>query len=202
MWLSVNSEIEEPVLIEIETPGKRWFTTSGRQTAHLTQALNQIAEWKAWFGVPHYVEAFKAFYRLDQMTYLRRRFRPAYLLIYGRRAEASANPALTQKRGYLNTDDLIAMTYDRLRPNPNANQMVCMKVNGAGTFRALSVPATLKWCLGLAGDHALLHGLSAAIEANPHMSLERKAFLIRRLPYWNEWANKGNRGVINSADYE
>ena len=59
MWLSTNSEIDEPVLIELEAPDKRWFTKSGGQTAHLTQALGQIADWKAWMGVPHNVEAFK-----------------------------------------------------------------------------------------------------------------------------------------------
>ena len=65
MWLSVSSDTEEPVLIEIEAPGKHWFTSSGKPTAQLTQALDQITEWKAWFGVPHNVEAFKAYYRLD-----------------------------------------------------------------------------------------------------------------------------------------
>lgn len=29
MWLSLNSETEEPVLIEIEAPDKRWFCLSG-----------------------------------------------------------------------------------------------------------------------------------------------------------------------------
>src|SRR5262245_45636995 len=50
MWLSANSEIDEPVLVELEAPDKRWFTKSGEQTAHLTQALGQIADWKAWMS--------------------------------------------------------------------------------------------------------------------------------------------------------
>jgi Domain of unknown function (DUF4263) len=134
MWLSLNSDTEEPVLIEIEAPGKRWFTDSGNQTKHLTQALNQIAEWKSWFGVPHNIEAFKAFYGLDRDAWRRRRFRPAYVLIYGRRSEANAKPLLTQKRSYLCADDIIMMTYDRLSPNPKADQMICMKVDVSGSF--------------------------------------------------------------------
>jgi hypothetical protein len=202
MWISLNSEAEEPVLIEIEAPGKRWFTGSGQQTAHLTEALNQIAEWKAWFGIPHNVEAFKAFYGLDREAGMRRRFRPAYLLIYGRRAEANANPSLTQKRGHLHPDDVVVMTYDRLRPNSNASQLLCMKVERERTFRALSVPATLKWSPSLAEDRALLVGLEAAIDLNPYISSVRKQFLIRRLPYWSEWASRGNKGVISSGDEE
>lgn len=115
LWLSKNSETDEPVLVEIEAPGKRWFAQSGQQTAELTQALNQIAEWKAWFSEPRNVDAFKAFYGLDREAWRGRRFRPAYLLIYGRRAEANARPDLARKRGYLHADDVVSMTYDRLR---------------------------------------------------------------------------------------
>lgn len=202
MWIALSSDTEEPVLIEIEAPGKRWFTASGDQTSHLTQALNQIAEWKAWFGIPHNVQAFKAFYALDREAARRRRFRPTYLLIYGRRKEANAKPTLTEKRPYLHPDDMVVMTYDRVRPNANAGQLVCMKVDQPGKFKALSVPATLKWKPGLAEDRAQIAGMEAAIEANPHISSGRKQFLIRRLPYWNEWATRPPGGCINSMDEE
>ena len=202
MWLSLNSEIEEPVLIEIEAPDKRWFTGSGTQTAHLTQALGQIAEWKAWLGVPQNVEAFNAFYRLGREAWQRRRFRPAYLLIYGRRAEANATPTLTQRRGYLHADDVVSMTFDRLRPNPSASQTICVKVDAAGRVKAISVPPTLKWSPFLADDRAIIQDLPAAIEANPYIRPERKSFLVRRLAYWNEWATTEQRGVISSGDEE
>ena len=61
LWLSTNSAIDEPVLVEIESPARRWFTASGKQTADLTHALGQISEWKAWFNEPRNVDAFKAF---------------------------------------------------------------------------------------------------------------------------------------------
>lgn len=202
MWLSMNSENDEPVLIEIEAPSKRWFTTSGSQTAHLTQALNQIAEWKAWFGIPHNVEAFKSLYGLDREGWRGRRFKPAYLLIYGRRDEANASSSLTLKRSHLSPDDVVTMTYDRLRPNPGGSQLLCMKVDAKGNFRAISVPPTLKWKPALAEERALLIGLDNAIESNPYISSERKQFLIRRLHYWNKWAMGGNRGIISTGDEE
>lgn len=202
MWLSEWSDTEQPVLIEIEAPGKRWFTKSGTPTADFTQSLNQIAEWKAWFTVPHNVQAFKAFYGLDREAWRRLRFRPAYLLIYGRRAEASADPILTQKRGIVYGDDVVTMTYDRLRPNPKAMDLICVKVDGPMAFRALSVPATLTWSPSLAEARALISGLGDAIEANPYISQQRKQFLIRRLPYWNEWGHREQKGVINLGDRE
>jgi hypothetical protein len=202
MWLSTNSEIDEPVLIELEAPAKRWFTTSGDQTAQLTQALGQIADWKAWMGVPRNVDAFKAFYSLDRVAWQRRRFRPAYALIYGRRAEASATPEVTQKRGHLHADDIVSMTFDRLCPDPKADQAVCVKAVASGRFVAVSVPPTLTWSPLLAADRAMISGLEAAIEANPHITPARKDFLIRRLPYWNRWATTEQRGIIGSGDTE
>lgn len=198
MWLSQWSDTEQPVLIEIEAPSKRWFTRSGTPTADFTQAMNQIAEWKAWFAVPHNIQAFKEFYGLDREAWRRRRFRPAYLLIYGRRAEASADPTLTQKRGIIYGDDVTSMTYDRLRPNPKTMDLICVKVDGPMAFHALSVPATLTWSPSLAEERALMSGLDDAIEANPYISQQRKQFLIRRLPYWNEWGRRRQEGFIRA----
>jgi hypothetical protein len=204
MWLSINSDTEEPVLVEIEDPSKRWFTEFGAQTAELTQALNQIAEWKAWFGVPHNVQAFKALYRLDREAWRRRRFRPAYLLIYGRRAEANATPERTERRAHLQPEHTVVMTYDRLQPNAKAREFVCLKVDSAGELRAISVPPTLTWRPGLAEERSLVRDLDKAIEANRHLSAERKAFLVRRLPYWNDYVSRTRAGITfsNAADEE
>lgn len=202
MWLSLSSDTEQPVLVEIEAPSKRWFTKAGKQTEELTQALNQIAEWKAWFGVPHNVEAFKAFYRLDRHAWAKRRFRPAYLLIYGRRAEANAHPGLTQKRTHLHPDDVISMTYDRLQPNPKASDLICLKADVTGTFHAVSVPATFRWAPSLADERALVRDWDAAIEVNPNISRPRKDFLIRRRPYWEQWGRHDTKGTINLGDEE
>jgi hypothetical protein len=61
LWLSRDSDTDQPVLIEIEAPSKKWFTKAGAPTAGFTQALNQIAEWKSWFSIGRNLDAFKAF---------------------------------------------------------------------------------------------------------------------------------------------
>jgi hypothetical protein len=202
MWLAQSSDTDEPVLVEIEAPSKRWFTKRGAPTASLTQALQQIADWKAWFDVPRNVESFKAFYGLERDSWHMRRFRPAYLLIYGRRAEASAEPTLTRQRTHLFPENVFGRTYDRLEPNPKAHDLVCLKAIRSGVFEVISVPPTLKWSPMLAEERAHIRGWDAAILANPHISPKRKDFLVRRRPYWEEWGLRNERGVINTRDEE
>lgn len=206
MWLALNSEVVEPVLIEIEEPGKSWFTKSGQPTATLTQALNQISQWKVWFNEPHNVEAFKAFYGLNYAMLDGRDFKPSYLLVYGRREEANRSPYITKLRSHLLLPpDVKIMTYDRLAPDRNADQLVCMNVrksDGKVIFETISVPATVKWSPSLAKERSQLTGLEFAIDSNKHISQTRKTFLKSRLPYWNEWSKTSDRGIISSADAE
>ncbi len=44
MWIATDSSEITPVLIEIETPDKKWFTAAGVPHHDLTQALNQLAQ--------------------------------------------------------------------------------------------------------------------------------------------------------------
>ena len=205
MWLSLNSATIEPVLIEIEAPNKRWWTEDGQQTAQLTQAIDQILEWKAWFDVPHNAAAFKELYRLDTETPFKRHFKPSYCLIFGRREEATKKSNLTAKRHFMTPEDVVVMTYDRLDPNPKAEQLVCIKVindNGNFHFKTVSVPPTFELSPGLAGHRSCLKEIDSAIISNKHISARRKAFLIERIQYWNDWSMRPVNGVINSGDRE
>ena len=202
MWLSQSSDTEQPVLVEIEAPSKRWFTRNGRPTHQFNQALDQIAEWKNWFDVPHNVQAFKEFYGLDRTACMKRSFRPAYLLIYGRRAEANADTRLIPKRTNILPNHVFSMTYDRLRPNPKADDLVCLKAGSAGVFRVVSVPATLTWTPHLAAERVFAGEWHIAIKGNPNISPQRQEFLIKRLPYWETWARSGARGGVNTRDKE
>jgi hypothetical protein len=193
--------VDQPVLVEIEAPGKRWWTQAGQPSADLTQALNQITEWKAWFAIPHNVLAFKAFYGLDRETWNGRTFRPAYALIYGRRAEANARPSLTAKRAHMRADDVVLMSYDRLEPDPDADEMFCVTKDADG-FTALSVPATMTWNPTLAPARRAIHGKVNAISANPDLTTERRDFLISRAVYWDTWAGRGQLGLVSTGDWE
>ncbi len=202
MWLSRNSGTEEPVLIEIEAPSKRWFKENNDQTADFSHALNQIQGWKAWFQNPLNVQGFQQFYGLDVDSWRRRHFRPAYVLIYGRRSDADANPHRTALRAHFGADDVVLMTFDRLTPNPKADQFICVKANRAGELRAISVPPTLKWSANLASDRAPIQNLPDAINRSKGMTDARKDFLIRRLRFWNDWVKSDPNGTIYNGDQE
>ncbi len=201
LWLSTNSEVNQPVLIEIEAPSKQWWTRAGRQTAALTEALDQIAQRNAWFSVGHNVEAFKEFYGLDRVAWLSRSFRPAYLLIYGRRSEANRSSELTRKRLTIRPDDVHIMTFDRLSPDPDAAELFCIRREGDG-FRVVSVPPTMTWRPGLAWGRRPLRFKDAAIRANRYMSDARERFLVERARYWDEWAAMPHHGIITAGDRE
>jgi antiviral defense system Shedu protein SduA len=87
LWLSRNSGEICPVLIEIEKPTKRWATAgkNPQPTAELTQALNQLRQWREWMRNPQNVMIFLERYGVP-LNWRRRQFSPLYVLIYGRKA--------------------------------------------------------------------------------------------------------------------
>jgi hypothetical protein len=202
MWLSKNSDTIEPVLIEIEDPNKQWWTDSGQQTAQLTQALNQIIEWRLWFRDLVNQIKFKEMYGIASDN---RQFKPSFLLIYGRRHEANINSNQILKRTELAKEDVDIITFDRLHPNQKACELLCLSVkfdNKCRILTAISVPATFTLGPSFAEDRATVIGLDNAIDSNKNISKMRKEFLIRRLSYWNEWSKSSDRGIITASDRE
>jgi len=202
MWLSKNSDTIEPVLIEIEDPNKQWWTDSGQQTAQLTQALDQIIEWRMWFRDLVNQSKFKEMYGLASDN---RQFKPSFLLIYGRRHEANINSNQILKRTELAKEDVDIITFDRLHPIHKARELLCLSVkfdNKCRFLTAISVPATFTLGPSFAEDRAIVIGLDNAINSNKDISKPRKEFLIRRLSYWNKWSKSSDRGIICSSDKE
>jgi hypothetical protein len=193
MWIATDSETVRPIPIEIERPEKRWFTKSGKQTEAFTEAHDQLAEWKNWFSKPHNEEAFKEFYRIPRELLLIHTFKPFYVLIYGRREEATKDNSLAAKRAHLSREDEEIMTYDRIEPEPKSDQFICVSIDEKG-YRAVNIPPTFKTGPTFAKDRALIKGKKEAIQANQYLSPERKDFLVRRIDYWDEWS-KEKRGV-------
>lgn len=200
LWLSGDSETVQPVLVEIEAPAKRWFTKSDKQSHQLTQALDQIAEWKSWFNVSHNVDAFRDFYGLNQWP-LRKRFKPAYILVFGRREEANANAVRIGKRANLAPQDVMVMTFDRLAPLADAEELCCIEAVGSQSFRIVTIPPTFTWSPMLARERFRSHGWDEAIKESPHISAVRKEFLVRRRPYWENWSHS-NGDWIDPGDSE
>lgn len=46
MWIACDSIYIYPILIEIESPHKQWFTKNEQPRAEFTQAINQLMDWK------------------------------------------------------------------------------------------------------------------------------------------------------------
>jgi hypothetical protein len=202
MWLGRDSLADVPVLIEIEAPGKKWFTKSGRPTADFTQAHDQLTEWKAWFASNRNTDAFKDFYGLPSWQLSgHRSFMPQYVLIYGRRAEATVTPSVARKRALMQGLNEVLMTYDRLSPDPRCDNLMCARRHADG-FIAVSVPPTTTLGPVWAEGSSKIDGKPQAVERNQYLSDVRKRFLIERIPYWDAWAHRDNRGIINLGDFE
>jgi hypothetical protein len=200
MWLSNDSATLYPVLIEIERPTKQWFTRKGVPRAPFNQAMSQLREWRAWFNEASNQALFMRQFDIPD-DYNRGRFRPHGVLIYGRRAELHANPRLRRVRAMQEHPDETILSFDRLRPLPeNANFLTIRRV-GSG-YAAVSVPPTLTLGPMYAPFWVDIQQKREAIERCEWMPAERKAFLRERIEYWDDWAKRGNHGIIHVGDEE
>jgi len=98
IWLAKDSGAFTPVLVEIESPAKKWFTKSGQPTHQLTQAMQQISDWKSWLNQPENVLTFFRAFDIPNWVRNELTFRPEFVLIYGRRAEFDETPSNIRKR--------------------------------------------------------------------------------------------------------
>lgn len=203
MWIATNSIGIYPTLIEIERPGKRVFTSAGAPTAEFTQARHQLAQWRGWFSMPENEVVFKREYGVGSAPNGSEMLEPRYILVFGRRSELENDPALRRERAFLldgNIESLVS--YDRLVPDRMMENVITVRALGDGRFHALAVPPT--FTLGPLDAKRLLivDGMEEAISSAELMSDERKAFLLKRLPYWRTWAREGGGGFFGSMDVE
>jgi antiviral defense system Shedu protein SduA len=207
MWLSKNSEDIIPVLLELEAPGKRWLTGAGDQTADLTHAQRQLADWKRTLDNPASRQMFADLYDFPSRWAQDYNLEPRFILIYGRQSEFEHSPELNRLRRSMRDSSVAAMTFDRLAPLSGSKNAVCVQIR-SGRPRALAIPPTLRLGPGNAGEIAYLDGLEEAIAANELISSERKAFLLERLPYWRDVEagrsdrRRGIGSAYKSSDWE
>ncbi|QXN94556.1 DUF4263 domain-containing protein [Nocardia iowensis] len=194
MWLPTDSQTQWVVLIEIESPAKPWFTQSGQQTAKYTQARGQIEDWKAHFQDPR-----------NKSEFIRKHvgaFRPlefVWCLIYGRRQDAMRSSRGSARRAAGVTGDVIAMSFDRLRPLESARNSICVK-GEEGNFVAVSIPPTVRINADLAKMWGSVLRKDEAVLRSPHFSADRRAFLVERFRWWDEQVRAGTAGF--SLEYE
>lgn len=200
IWLASDSNNFTPVLIEIESPCKKWFTDSGNPHHDLVQAMNQLAKWRAWFNQPANKIAFCADFG---MPHSYKNLKPEFVLIYGRRKEFQGNPDLNRLRTQFEQEGQVVMTFDRLKAVRDCAGYICAAKTGQ-RYRALSVPPTMRLGPSNAGAWCQIHGLPEAISTNEWISLERRQFLIKRLLFWTGWARSPGplRSRVNWEDWE
>ena len=133
MWIASDSAYLYPILIEIETPWKRWWYQS-KIAIHsdLTTALGQVMHWKRWFNDGANHPKFYRHYRIerDQQDLT---LAPRFVIIHGRRDEANRSNATAVSRGGIPLDpDTRLMTFDRLHPDPRSASFGTVAVNEHG----------------------------------------------------------------------
>lgn len=135
LWLSADSMNYWAVSIEIERPNKPWFTKQGIPSAPLTQAIDQLRDWKRWFSEPHNIQAFLEHYEVPRLSH--HTFSCHYVLAFGRREEATRGPG-KKKRPFLQQPDETVMSLDRLDSDRELADVITVRREG-GTYRAVSV---------------------------------------------------------------
>lgn len=205
MYFTGNSGEITAVFIEIESPNKKWFTKKNQQTAELTQASNQLTEWKAWFDDPANIIKFENDYRVRDYSPLNNRFfSQKYILVYGRRKDIGS-PAANKQRQHLQRENEKWMTYDRLYVCHDFDDSPTVKLDRSGPdtqFRVMHIPSSFKLGPCQYKDYHELVGLEKSVHENKHISEERKIFLVDRLAYWKTWYESDhNVGAINGNDF-
>jgi hypothetical protein len=181
-WLAADSAELTAVMIEIETPAKRWQRAGEAvQSAELTQAFEQINAWRVWFNAPHNQSGFLEEYLVpDELRRLR--FAQYYILVHGSRSEYEGDPErVRQRAAMLRTADFQGMSFDRLLELPDtwSTRLGCVRRRGPG-FEAVAVPAT--WDPDYLVDRYVTAaaGYEEAVAASP-MSEERRAHALEVL---------------------
>jgi len=199
MWLAQDSLHFSPILIEIEKPSKKMFNQSGNTSADFNQALGQIKQWKYILNNPTNHQLFYDMYHVPQ-TLREKVFAPQYILVYGRRSEYEDNALLTGMR-YENQDhDIKIISFDRLSPSYEFRQFCCCKmVNGEYSIK--TIPPTFRYRPDCAEVLPKYKDFEAKIDEIEMISVERRLFLKKRLPYWIEFG-KNPHGLIVSQEGE
>jgi len=186
MWISTDSAVLQPVLVEIERPDKKWLHEDGSgQHSELTTPITQVAHWRSWFGTEGNSSAFLRHYRIPRAL-MDRPIEPRFIVVHGRRAEVTGTPARERLRSGitagLNADTTI-MTFDRLTPDANALDFGTAHLDSDGAISVVSIPATFALFAGDPERERLqqLHGLDEAIDRSPDLSPTRKTELKNAL---------------------
>jgi Shedu protein SduA, C-terminal len=179
MWIASDSAALYPILIEIETPHRKWFY-GDRAEIHsdLTHAQGQLAEWRAWFNRGQNRATFLDDYDIPREL-RKRKLSPRFVLIHGRRADYESSESRLQKRAELQRQDERLMSFDRLTPTEYGELYSCVRKTQDG-YQVAAVPP----CLGLlcrAEDYRQSNGWELALDNCHDMAPRRREYLKEQI---------------------
>ena len=95
------------------------------------------------------------------------------------------------------------MSWDRLEPNSHYSEALTVRLTGDG-YVAVTVPPTVALGPFYAERHAQIRGKIEALRQSLVIPDARRAFMERRWPYWDAWAETPAVDLItgNLADRE
>ncbi|NWL32084.1 hypothetical protein DM791_04075 [Paenarthrobacter nitroguajacolicus] len=192
MWITRSTVNVSPICIEIERPTKKWFTDAGQQTAELTQALNQLLEWRGWFSDPKNQEIFAEVYLKGKFR--ERALTPQFVLVYGRESDFTAPHKLTTKARHRKRHlmarqaDEHLYTFDSLRWDTRNETMLTTSVHENGQFEVNRISKDFEYLGDPTGAYHL-GDIEPALAANPEITTAR-ADEIRA-----EWAKEQAEGT-------
>jgi hypothetical protein len=179
MWIATDSGSVYPILIEIETPHKRWFYGERAEIhSDLTHAQGQLAEWRAWFNRGHNRTAFFDYYEIPSYI-AKRALEPRYVLIYGRRNDFAHDRRRQEKRAELARADERLMSFDRLTPAKNSDMYSCVRKTQQG-YRAVAIPPCLT-IINDGDDYQHVKGWIEALDNCLDMADSRRDYLKSEL---------------------
>lgn len=204
MWITRSTALITPICIEIEKPGKMWFTQAGRPTADLTQALDQLTDWKAWFSEPENQLIFLKTYLRDE--YEDRQLLPQYVLIYGRASEFEVSgphqrpDRLKKKRDFMRREHEHFMTFDSLRPKRDFSNFATLSMTADGPALYAVPPSFTTGPLTLEIAGAVRRNPRAAIDKTSMWDDARKAHVLERWLYWQRVADKPDEMPVHTME--
>ncbi|MFD8301486.1 Shedu anti-phage system protein SduA domain-containing protein [Streptomyces sp. NPDC059690] len=175
MWIAKDSLSVYPILIEIETPHKKWFYGEKAEIhSDLSHAQGQLAEWRAWFNRGHNRSAFFDYYELP--SYMgRMAIKPRFVLIHGRRCDYTKDRRRIEKAAELAREDERLMSFDRLAPGKNSTLYGTVR-RSQNEYEVVAVPPSFS-VINNQRHYISAQGWEDVIRATGDMPAERQQFL-------------------------
>lgn len=209
MWIHANTLEIQPVFIEIERPGKKFFKplkggdpSKAEFTRDFLQAKQQITDWQRWWEKEVNSLLFKDLY-LKPYVSVMRHVEPRYILIYGTQAELDQVPGDPTLRDMVRHEQAKTgrtrfRTYDGLKPEQAFSDFPSIHHSDTHRITLKGVPASLTTGPLMGPLYARIPNPPVNLFNNSLWDGKRSSYVLDR---WRHWANshKSSSGPLKST---